>query len=178
MQWLNEPPHHAIDGDMLRVTTGSDSDFWRKTHYGFIRDSGHFLYRIVDGDFTAQVTITGAYRDLYDQAGLLVRLDETVWMKCGIEYVSGIQQASVVVTRDYSDWSVIPLPSNPRSVWMRVTRKGETIEVAYSFDGEQFTMLRMAYLAEEPSLMVGPMCASPEGQGFEVVFEGFESRKC
>ena len=34
-------------------------------------------------------------------------------MKCGIELVDGVQHASVVVTREYSDWSVVPLPRRP-----------------------------------------------------------------
>ena len=33
----------------------------------------------------------------------MVRLDEANWLKCGIEFVEGVQQVSAVVTRDYSD---------------------------------------------------------------------------
>ena len=60
-------------------------------------------YETVTGDFTATVKITGNYAVLYDQAGLMVRESETVWMKCGIEYLEGVQQASAVITRDFSD---------------------------------------------------------------------------
>src|SRR5262245_7888603 len=103
MQWYNEPPHWLVDDETIVVRSARKTDFWRKTHYGFIRDSGHFYYQEVQGDFKAEVKVLGEYAALYDQAGLMVRLDEANWVKCGIEFVEGVQHASVVVTRDYSD---------------------------------------------------------------------------
>ena len=114
MAWLNEPAEWARDGDALTVRADPGTDFWRTTHYGFIRDNGHCLARPWEGDFVASVLVDGDYRDRYDQAGLMVRLDETTWLKCGVEYVGGVHLASVVVTRDVSDWSVAPLPPDPR----------------------------------------------------------------
>ncbi|MCC7446137.1 MAG: DUF1349 domain-containing protein [Anaerolineae bacterium] len=172
MQWYNEPPHWTARDGVLEVTTGPLTDFWRKTHYDFIRDNGHFYYQSVMGDFTGEVKVTGRYQELYDQAGLMVRLDSTTWLKCGIEYVNGVQQASAVVTRDYSDWSVAPLPQNPPSIWLRIVRRDVSVEVFYSLDGETYTLLRMAYLTSA-GVDVGPMCASPDGNGFAVTFEGF-----
>ena len=95
MHWFNEPETWLAEGDVIRITTDAETDFWRKTHYGFIEDSGHFLYEQVTGDFVAHVKFAGAYSDLYDQAGLMVRVDATTWLKCGIEYVQGRQYASV-----------------------------------------------------------------------------------
>jgi regulation of enolase protein 1 (concanavalin A-like superfamily) len=102
----------------------------------------------------------------------MVRQDAHTWMKCGIEFVEGVQQASAVVTREYSDWSVAPLAANPPAIRLRVVRRGAALEVSYSFDGTAYTLLRLAYLAEGP-LQVGPMCASPDGAGFDVTFAGF-----
>ena len=59
------------------------TDFWRETHYGFIRDDGHFRDVAAEGDFTADVAFRGDYRELYDQAGLMLRLDERNWIKAG-----------------------------------------------------------------------------------------------
>ena len=153
MQWLNEPPNWQVRDSTIHVTSTQNTDFWRKTHYGFIRDSGHFYYRQVTGDFVASVKVTGEYRDLYDQAGLMVRLDEQNWLKCGIEFVAGVQQVSAVVTRDYSDWSIAPMPNNPTAIWLRVTCKDSAIEVHYSFDGQQYKLLRMAYLTNGHRLL-------------------------
>lgn len=173
MQWLHEPPAWKADGDAIRVTVGSGTDFWRKTHDGGRRDNCHFYWQTVTGDFTLDAKVTGAYASLYDQAGLMMRLDEGVWLKCGIEYLNGVQQASVVVTHDWSDWSVAPL-LNPPAIWLRATRRGGTVEVAYSLDGQDYTLIRQAYLTEAPALQVGLMAAAPTGPGFEVTFEAFK----
>ena len=176
MQWYNEPPVWKVDGDTITVTSGPKTDFWRKTHYGFVRDSGHFYFQQVRGDFVCEVKVSGRYEALYDQAGLMARVDEANWIKCGIEFVEGVQHVSAVVTRDYSDWSVVPLPHNPPALWLRVTRRGSAVEVHYSLDGERYTLLRLAYLVPAAALSVGPMCASPEGNGFSMTFEGLAVR--
>ncbi len=176
MEWYNEPPSWQDQDGIIQVTTGSKTDFWRKTHYGFIRDNGHFYFRPVAGNFVTEVKISGQYRDLYDQAGVMVRLDALHWLKCGIEYVGGVQQASVVVTRDYSDWSVVPLPQNPAAIWLRVSRHGDALEIHYSLDGQAYTMLRLAYLTLEERLQVGLMCCSPDGSGFDVTFQEWKLR--
>lgn len=176
MQWYNEPPHWSDRSGKIEIVTAAKTDFWRKTHYGFIRDNGHFYYQSIKGDFAADVKVIGRYQALYDQAGMMVRLNEENWMKCGIEFVNSVQHASAVVTREYSDWSVVPLPQNPPAIWLRVTRKESTVEVHYSLDSQQYTMLRLAYLPLAETIDVGVMCASPDGEGFPVTFEGFGIR--
>jgi regulation of enolase protein 1 (concanavalin A-like superfamily) len=167
MEWYTE-------ADGITVVAGPKTDFWRKTHYGFIRDNGHFYYQEVSGDFTAEVKVAGDYATLYDQAGLMVRLDEANWLKCGIEYVDGVQYISAVVTRDYSDWSVAPLPQNPPAIWLRLKRVGSALEIFYSLDDRHYNLLRVTYLPEAESIQVGPMCAAPDGNGFTARFEGFQ----
>ncbi|MEG4005923.1 DUF1349 domain-containing protein [Microcoleus sp. Pol11C1] len=177
MQWYNEPLQWHEDNDVIHITAGAKTDFWRQTHYGFIRDNGNFYYRQVSGDFTAEVKITGCYQSLYDQAGLMIRESENIWLKCGIEFVEGVQNVSAVVTRHYSDWSVIPLEVPPVSLWLRVKRRSETVEVQYSLNGSDYSMMRLAYLTESPIVQVGLMCAAPQGEGFAVEFEGFKHSK-
>jgi len=176
MEWYNPAPTVLFDGDHIHVVTAPKSDFWRTTHYGFVRDNGHFYFQPVLGDFLAEVKVSGGYKDRYDQAGLMMRIDEMNWLKCGIEYFDDVQHASVVVTREFSDWSVTPLPHNPSSVWFRLTRDGDTLQVFYSPDGQNYELLRLGYLPPTLSVQVGIMCASPDGEGFPVTFEGFKIR--
>lgn len=176
MQWLNEPPEWQAEGDRITVRTASKTDFWRKTHYGFIRDNGHFYFQTVHGNFTAEVKFTGQYAALYDQAGLMVRRDETTWVKTGIEYVDGVQHVSAVVTHDFSDWSVVRLAPNPPALWLRLDRDHEALEIKYSLDGAQYHLLRLAYIGDQPDILVGVMACSPDGDGFETVFEGLRIR--
>jgi regulation of enolase protein 1 (concanavalin A-like superfamily) len=172
MQWHHEPPAWRIDGDRITAQAGPKTDFWRKTYDGGMRDHGHFYYQPVTGDFKAEVKVSGEYASLYDHAGLMVRLDETRWMKCGIEFLNGVQHASAVITRDWSDWSIVPL-ANPPAIWLRVVRYAATLEVSYSLDGQVFTLIRQGHVTEEPTVNVGIMIAAPTGDGFAATFEGF-----
>ena len=178
MEWFNEPKQWQTGPDgAIEVTTGPGTDFWQKTHYGFQRDNGHFYYRQVEGDFQADVKISGAYRDLYDHAGLMVRVDTANWLKCGIEFVEGVQNVSAVYTREFSDWSVTPLAGQPAALFIRVSREKETFQFFYSLDGETYTLLRLGYLAVNGPVRVGIMAASPEGPGFPVRFENLSIKE-
>ncbi|MBD1877192.1 DUF1349 domain-containing protein [Nodosilinea sp. FACHB-131] len=173
MQWLNEPPQWAQTDQQITLTTAPNTDFWRVTHYGFIRHSGHFFYETITGDFVAEVTIVGQYRDLYDQAGLMVHIDNNHWLKAGIEYVDGVQNLSAVVTHDYSDWSMVALTKAPETLRLRLERRGEAIELLYRDENGDFRPFRLTYFRDAPTLQVGIMAASPDGDGFEVTFADY-----
>ncbi|WP_209329602.1 DUF1349 domain-containing protein [Lunatimonas salinarum] len=172
--WINEPKHWKITGENFTLQTDPKTDFWRKTHYGFIRDNGHFFFTELFGKFEIKVKITGEYKDLYDQAGIMIRQDESHWLKTGIEYVHGQQQVSAVVTRDYSDWSVSPYAGNPPHIWLKLFRENEFVEIHFSSDDIHYDLLRIAYMPPSDSLMVGLMAASPDGEGFAVDFSHLE----
>jgi len=174
LQWLNPPPHSRVDeAGQLTVRTGDRTDFWRETLYGFVRDNGHFYFTEQQGDFTVEVRFRGRFEGLYDQAGLMLRLDERHWLKTGIEYTDGQQHLSAVVTNDFSDWSVLPLEPAPEEVWLRLTRLGSAVLVQYALDGRDYKLLRLAHLPEHDPVQVGVMCCSPERAGLEVTFRDF-----
>jgi regulation of enolase protein 1 (concanavalin A-like superfamily) len=169
LEWLNPPPSTERRDDGLLVRTGHKTDFWRGTFYDFFPDSGHLLGRAVEGDFTATVSFSGDYQALYDQAGVMARVDDRHWIKAGIEYYDGIMNLSVVVTNENSDWSVIPLPGHEGKVTVRLSRHAEAVRVQY-LDGSIWRLARLAWLRPAPSLFVGAMCCSPQREGFEVTF--------
>ena len=173
MPWLNEPQKWKQEGGQLSVFADAHTDFWRKTHYGFVRDNGHFYYEKVSGNFEIETEFRGKYESLYDQAGLMVRLDEKTWMKTGIEFVNGIHHVSAVVTRDYSDWSVVPLHAYHGSLRLRLKREGGAITIEYFASDGGWVMFRTAYLSTADELEVGRMVAAPDGGGFEAVFSEF-----
>jgi uncharacterized protein len=173
MPWLNEPQNWKQEGGQLSVFADAHTDFWRKTHYGFVRDNGHLYYEKVSGNFEIETEFRGKYESLYDQAGLMVRLDETTWMKTGIEFVNGIHHVSAVVTRDYSDWSVVPLHAYHGSLRLRLKREGGAITIEYFASDGGWVMFRTAYLSTADELEVGRMVAAPDGGGFEAVFSEF-----
>ena len=103
MKWLNEPASWNQAGDKLVVHARAKTDFWRKTFYGYVTDNGHFFHLGVNGDFVFEARVNGHYAALYDQAGLMVRVDAENWVKCGTEFFDGARHASVVFTREFSD---------------------------------------------------------------------------
>jgi uncharacterized protein len=172
MAWLNPPQDIRAKGEQLTLTTGHTTDFWRKTHYGFIRDNGHFLHHPVSTDFSAEVTITGRYEALYDQAGPMLRIDEKRWVKAGIEHTDGLPHFSTVITNDRSDWSIVALPFAADSVRLRLTRHGDAIRVQVRRPDGSWMMTRLGYLDGGPA-QVGIMACSPERAGFVASFRDY-----
>ena len=171
MTWMNPPASEHYSEGVLTVRSKGKTDFWRKTFYGYVTDNGHFMNLAMMGEFMMQARVNGNYSALYDQAGLMVRLDEKHWMKCGSEFVEGKRWASVVVTHDFSDWSTMEDVSQTGAVWWRVVRKKDSIEAQCSKDGDKFTTIRQGYFPADVKVLVGVMCAAPEGAGFEAVFD-------
>ncbi len=171
MSWLNPPASEHYDEGTLSVRSKGKTDFWRRTFYGYITDNGHFLGAPVVGDFTFTARVHGNYSALYDQAGLMVRLDEKHWMKCGSEFFDDKRWASVVFTHEFSDWSTLEDLSQTSAIWWRVMRKKDSLEVQCSKDGEKFTTIRQGYFPAGVGVNAGVMCAAPEGAGFDATFD-------
>ena len=91
--WLNEPERWTAQDDSLEIVTDKATDFWQKTHYGFCRDSGHFLGFQTAEAFTAELRVKCDFQELYDQAGIMVRIDAEHWVKAGIEFFGRARHA-------------------------------------------------------------------------------------
>ena len=171
--WHQPPPAFQVDDGTLTVITGEKTDFWRTTAYGFIHDNGHFFSKPVDHDFTAQLHVRANFEELYDQAGLMVRIDASRWIKVGAEFSDGQLMMSTVLTDEMSDWAVMPAPAMSDGFWLRVTVQSGTVRAQYSVDGVAWPMLRLAPFPVAQSYLVGPMCCTPQRAGLKVHFTGF-----
>lgn len=176
MQWLNPPQKATWTERGIAIETKDNSDFWQKTYYGFTPDNGHFLSTTQTGEFTAEVSFSAHYEALYDQAGLMLRVDEHHWVKCGVEYTDGHRHFSTVVTNGNSDWSVVVLNGAPDVVSARITRLGDALFIQYSIDaGKNWAMARLAWFSPSPETVeVGVMACSPKRSGFQVEFFDFK----
>lgn len=170
-RWLNEPGRWSVDAaGVLSVVTDEGNDFWRETHYGFTRDTGHFLGFDAPAAFTAQLRIRGDYEQLYDQAGIMVRIDERRWVKAGIELSDGRAMLSSVLTDGKSDWAAGPYEHDARDFWMRATVTAGTLRLQVSPDGEIWPLVRLAPFPVSASYQVGPMACAPERDGLNIRF--------
>lgn len=174
MQWFNEPEQWEIKDNTLSMFVTPQSDYWRISHYGFTVDDAPFYYSTYGGEFEVKVKITGDYQARFDQAGLMLRIDHENYIKTGIEFVDGKFNLSTVVTHKTSDWSVIALDKPVPYIWIKAIRRLDAVEIFYSFDDKNYTMMRNAWLQDNSPVMVGVMGASPDGKGFNAKFEHFK----
>lgn len=172
--WLNPPPDARPDGADLLVTTGTETDFWRTTGYGYARDSGHALLADFPVGSMVEVGFVADLTELYDQAGVFVRVDPSVWLKAGTELTDGMPHVSTVVTHGMSDWSQAAVPEwAGRLVTLRVSRVGDALTVRARADDEPWRQIRLAPLAPDAVATAGPYCCSPVGPGLTVRFTRF-----
>lgn len=171
--WLNEPERWTAQGDSLEIVTDKATDFWRKTHYGFCRDSGHFLGFRTAQAFTAELRVQCDFQALYDQAGIMVRVDPEHWVKAGIEFSDGRAMLSSVLTDGQSDWATAPYERDAGDFWMRVTVADGVLRLQASPDGKVWPLVRLAPFTIAQSYWVGPMACTPERAGLPVTFTRF-----
>lgn len=172
-RWLNEPARWFVDDGCLTVTTDEGTDFWRQTLYGFTRDAGHFYGRDVEGDFTAQLSVRADYAEQYDQAGIMIRLDESRWIKAGIEFCDGRPCMGSVLTIGASDWATAVFDGNPGRFWIRATVSQGVLRLQASADGETWPLLRLCPFPVANRYSVGAMCCTPQRAGLSVAFSDF-----
>jgi uncharacterized protein len=175
MRWLNEPQHWSVAGDVLMVTADAGTDFWRRTHYGYVTDSGHLFGAYEAGDFDLSVVVSGAYADQYDQAGAMIRVDDRHWLKTGVEFVDGRARLSTVVTLEFSSWAVADLPPRVAELSLLLARRGDSVEVRFAVDDRMrepagMNLAAVVYLPPGQPALAGAMCAAPTGSGFTASF--------
>ncbi|MFG6206100.1 DUF1349 domain-containing protein [Pseudomonas retamae] len=172
-QWLNEPKIWSTDGSELSVTTDENTDFWRGTYYGFCRHSGHFFGAKIIGDFTAQIRVKGDFKELYDQAGLMVLIDDQRWIKTGVEVNDEAVVSSSVLTNGLSDWAVSSALTRGNEFWLRITVAHGSVRVQISEDNIVWPLVRLAAFPVAEHYLVGPMCCTPEREGLRLSFSEF-----
>jgi regulation of enolase protein 1 (concanavalin A-like superfamily) len=169
--WLYPPPAFTFTGpSSVKITTGDKTDFWQRTFYGFRNDNGHFLHKGVTGNFVLTAVCHSAGDTLYDQCGLLVRLDEDNWIKCSCEFETTefSHLGSVVTNLGYSDWSKQEIPASIRAIKYRIERRGQDFFVSAGLEDGPLKEIRVGHLHRQADeLLVGVYACSPQRAGFE-----------
>lgn len=174
--WRGSAASAQEDGDHLVVRPEPGADLWRTTGYGFVRDSAPALLAPLPPGTAVEVDVVADLPGTYDQAGLLVRVDERTWTKAGLETTDGALHVGAVVTRGASDWSLAPVPQwSGRVVTVRASRDGDALTLRARVAGEPWRMLRLAPLDPAATASAGPCCAAPDSGGVSVRFTAWRT---
>ena len=169
--WTVPPAAVTEDGDDLLVTAIEGSDAWRHTSYGFVHDDAHALLAPLPTAGAVEVTFDLGWAEQFDQAGLVLRVDDETWLKAGVEVSDGVCQVGAVVTLGRSDWSVAPVPDwAGRRVTVRASRDGDAVTVRARVDDEPFRLVRVAPFPTDAAVLAGPYCCAPTRAGLVVRF--------
>jgi regulation of enolase protein 1 (concanavalin A-like superfamily) len=178
VDWFNEPSKWSADAGELVVHANPQTDFWRITGYGYVRDNAHIYGEVMPSDFDLALQVRGDYTSQYDQAGAAVRIDERRWIKTGVELFDSRLRFSTVVTVDNSSWMFADLPEVFSVLNLSLARRGDSVEISYSTDQNKLELASVVYLEPRTSALAGMMCASPSGEGFSARFAEFTLRAC
>ena len=177
LKWMNEPSTWNVSDAGLTIVCDEKHDFWRKTYYKpcYLANNGHLMYDNLSSDknVLAETFFELAPVNQFDQAGLMVYIDEEHWIKTGIEYADGIKRLSCVVTNDFSDWSTQNFDSN--QLFLRLYKLGNDFVVeAKSVADAPWSFIRICHLHNPDNIQqvkVGLYACSPSKKGGSVNFK-------
>jgi regulation of enolase protein 1 (concanavalin A-like superfamily) len=183
LSWFCPPKKWHVERSKLIIEPEAKTDYWQKTHYGFVADNGHFLYTSLSQDFVLTTRVRFFPSHQYDQAGLMVRISPEFWIKTSVEYEleAPCRLGAVVTNYGYSDWSTQNYYVKNNELELRIRREGEDYIVEYSEVGiilennpeKEWIQIRMAHLARETGNLVqcGLYACSPIAAGYLAEFD-------
>ena len=181
-KWTRAPQNFAIAEGKVEIVTAPHTDLWQRTYYHFRNDSAPVLQmntREKYFSFTVKATSEGKHR--FDQCGVAVYFDSENWLKGSAEYENEefAHLGSVVTVNGYSDWATTEIPAEIRTIWYRLSRRGDDFCIECSFDGKKFSQMRICHMpAATGEVPFGIYACSPEDSSFKATFPDFEFGEC
>lgn len=175
--WRN-PPVSAVTTatGTLVAEAASGSDAWRETSYGFVHDTEHALLRPFEPGTAVEVSFVVGMSEQFDQAGVLVRLDDEHWIKAGVEFADGMPRLGAVVTDRRSDWSSAPVPDwAGRTAVVRASWNDGALTVRAGLVGEPLRFVRLAPFEVAAGVVAGPYLCAPTRSGFAAEFTAWRA---
>ena len=172
-KWTTKPISARTEGDKLVVEAAQGSDYWQKTVYGFEHDNGHALLAPWDKTLAMEVSFRlENFNALFDQAGLMLWHNPVSWIKTGVEFSDGVLCIGAVVTDNYSDWSLFPVPADwlGQEMTMRASILNDGVVIRARTGNSAWQTVRVARFPYEEDLQAGPFLSAPSEEGFVATF--------
>lgn len=182
-KWTREPNDYKIEKDRVEIITNPHTDLWQRTYYHFRNDNAPVLQDETDEKFFS-FTVKANFEESshrFDQCGVAVYLDSENWLKASVEYENDTFQhlGSVVTNLGYSDWATTEIDAKIKCVWYRLSRREDDFRIECSFDGINFSQMRICHLHKAVGkIKFGVYACSPEDSCFKAVFTDFALTEC
>ncbi len=182
LQWIRNPQSFYIGEDKIEIITKPHTDLWQRTYYHFRNDNAPVLQMKTQEmyfSFVVKTQFEGKSR--FDQCGIVLYLDSENWLKGSIEYENKQFQhlGSVVTNRGYSDWATIVIDASIKSMWYRLSRRGNDFCIECSQDGNVYTQMRICHMWEaKDEIQFGIYACSPENSSFKATFTNLQMLDC
>ena len=182
MKWTRPPQQYTVTEDRVVMVTEPFTDLWQRTYYHFRNDNAPVLQLETDEEyFSFVVKADFDTRVRYDQAGVVMYLNSENWLKASMEYENEqIQRLGAVVTNNgYSDWSSTDVDASAKTMWFRLSRRGQDFCVENSADGVTFKQMRIWHMFNAPkTVTVGVYACSAENSSFTATFTHMALTDC
>lgn len=182
MKWTRAPKQYTITEDKVEMITEPHTDLWQRTYYHFRNDNAPVLQMATDEKYFSFVVKTEFETKVrYDQSGIVMYLDSENWLKAAMEYENDkIQRLGSVVTNNgYSDWASVDVDAKIKSVWFRLSRRGDDFCIENSIDGVNFKQMRICHMFHaEDTVKFGIYACSAENSSFTASFTNMEITEC
>lgn len=182
MTWTRPPQQYTVTEDRVDMITEPHTDLWQRTYYHFRNDNAPVLQLETDEEYFSFVVRTEFDTKVrYDQSGVVMYLDSDNWLKASMEYENDqIQRLGTVVTNNgYSDWSSTDVDASIKSMWFRLSRRGQDFCVENSVDGVHFKQMRICHMFQaEKKIRFGVYACSAEDSSFAASFTDMKMMEC
>ena len=181
-RWTREPASCTVSDDRVEIVTKPHTDLWQRTYYHFRNDNAPVFQMETDEQFFSFVVKTEfESHHRFDQCGVVLYLDSENWLKASIEYENERFQhlGSVVTNLGYSDWATTAIDASIKSMWYRLSRRGDDYCIECSRDGEHFSQMRICHMHKGGgTIRFGIYACSPENSSFQATFTHMEMLPC
>lgn len=183
-KWINEGIIRQTDNH-IEIDAPAQSDFF--CNNGAVSEEGitpetlcnaPFYYTEVDGDFVMRVKVAHDFKDTYDSASIMIMIDMQNWAKACFEKTDfGTHAAVSVVTRNGESDDANGCNIDSNSVWLQITRVGNSFAFHFSEDGVTYYMMRFFNLSAGKTIKVGLLALAPQGNGGIRTYENLTIEK-
>lgn len=182
-KWTRSPESYNLSENKLEVITKPHTDLWQNTYYHFQNDNAPVFQMETDEKYFSFVVKTefAESHHRFDQCGIVMYLDSENWLKGSIEYENETYQhlGSVVTNHGFSDWATTEIDATIKSMWYRLSRRGDDYCIESSTDGKKFQQMRICHMLNgDGKVRFGVYACSPEASSFKAVFTDLQLLEC